>query len=216
MLQHRSDIRVLAVEPAKHDSVVFGMALGENQVAKALPVRAREPAILLEPSVRVVVQHDGPLIGVVAGRVSVRPDVQEIARAVARRHIRKIRARPLQRLRLEFVDILLRHIGSELVPLHVEFRGRQQFTELVALIPGLRFLDLVHQRLWDRLPRLVVHRIMLEDLRIKGPVLVELRRELDKIARHAGSGERLVLLVREQAMQRVAEFVEHGRHVIET
>ena len=67
--------------------------------------------------------------------------------------------------------------GGQHVPLHVEVGGRQQFAELIALTPGLRLLDLVDQRLRDRLAGLVVHRIVLQHIGIERPVLVELRRE---------------------------------------
>ncbi len=45
-------------------------------------------------------------------------------------------------------------------------------------------------------------------------MLVELRREFDEIARHAGARQRRIDLVREQPVQRMAEFVEHRRHVV--
>ena len=46
-------------------------------------------------------------------------------------------------------------------------------------------------------------------------MLVELRGEFDPVARGVGARERRILPLREQAVQRMAEFVEHGRHVVE-
>ncbi|MNE77359.1 hypothetical protein D3C80_1736680 [compost metagenome] len=51
-------------------------------------------------------------------------------------------------------------------------------------------------------------------LRIAGPVLVKLRRELDKIAGSVGARQAWVLLIGKHAMQRMAKLVEHGDHVI--
>ena len=58
-------------------------------------------------------------------------------------------------------------------------------------------------------------RIIREDFRLERPMLIELRRELDEIARHARAGEQRILHVREHAVQRVSEFMEHRRHVDE-
>ena len=46
-------------------------------------------------------------------------------------------------------------------------------------------------------------------------MLVELRRQLDEIARHRGAGEQRIGHVRQQAVQRVAEFVEQRARVVE-
>src|SRR5581483_9594578 len=67
MLQHRTDIRILAIKGAKHRSIVHGMALGQDQVAEALAVFAGHAAMALEPGRGIVGQHHRPLIGVIAG-----------------------------------------------------------------------------------------------------------------------------------------------------
>ena len=47
-------------------------------------------------------------------------------------------------------------------------------------------------------------------------MLVELRRELDEVARHVMVPERLgYSVVGKHAVQRVSELVEHGRHIVE-
>ena len=46
-------------------------------------------------------------------------------------------------------------------------------------------------------------------------MLVELRGQFDEIARHRGAGEQRIGHVRQQAMQRVAEFVEQRARVVE-
>ena len=56
---------------------------------------------------------------------------------------------------------------------------------------------------------------MVEDRRVCRPVLVELRGELDEVARDAGSGEAGIFAVGEHAVQGVAELVEHRGDVVE-
>ena len=56
--------------------------------------------------------------------------------------------------------------------------------------------------------------IVLEDRRILRPVLIELRGELDEVARGRSSGEAGVLGVGEHAVQGVSELVEHGANVV--
>src|SRR6185312_511562 len=82
VLEHRPDLRVLAVERAEHLAIALGMPAREDQVAEALAVGAREASVLDEPVEGVVAQHLRPQIRVVARLIAVGPDVQEIARAV--------------------------------------------------------------------------------------------------------------------------------------
>ena len=89
------------------------------------------------------------------------------------------------------------------------FRRREALVELAGR------QHLVHQRLRHRLARLVVLRIIGQHARIRRPHFVVLRRVLDEVARHARAGEARILHVREQAVQRMAEFMECGRHFIE-
>ncbi len=49
---------------------------------------------------------------------------------------------------------------------------------------------------------------------LEGPVLVDLRRQLDEVAGHGGAADRTVVALGEQAMEGMAEFVEHGLHVV--
>ena len=101
------------------------------------------------------------------------------------------------------------------MPLHVELGGAEHLGERVALVERFGLPDLVDQRLRHRRAGLVVHRVVREHLRVERPVLVELRGKLDEVARDVGARQRRVLLVGEQAVQRVAELVEHRRHVVE-
>jgi len=53
-----------------------------------------------------------------------------------------------------------------------------------------------------------------KDLWMAGPVLVDLRRELDKIARCVGAGERGVTLAGKQSVQSMTKLVEQGDDII--
>ncbi len=168
-----------------------------------------------EPLVGVMVQHFGPEVGVVTGRVAAAPDVVEVGGAVTRRHLRQVDLELLQRAGFEGAHILQRGIGLLRVPGQVKQRGRQVLGGRVALVEAACLEDLVDQLLRHRFAGLVVLGVVGEDLRVQRPVLVELRRELDEIARGGGAGDRRVLHVREHAMQGVAELMEHGGDVVE-
>ena len=74
----------------------------------------------------------------------------------------------------------------------------------------------LQQFLRHRLAGLVVQREAPQHLGLLQPVLVELRRQLDEIGGDAGAGNPRIGDVGEQAVQRVAEFVEQRARVIET
>ena len=97
----------------------------------------------------------------------------------------------------------------------VDQRAGGVFDRGEALVEGARRQQPVEQRLRHRLAGAGVARVFLQDLRHLQPVLVELRRQLDEIARHRGAGEQRIGDVRQQAVQRVAELVEQRAGVVE-
>jgi hypothetical protein len=100
------------------------------------------------------------------------------------------------------------------VPALVEQRRGQVLGGAVAFVELLGRLHLVQQFLRHRRAGLVVLGVVGQHFRPGHPHLVDLRRELDEVARHAGAREARVLHVREHAVQRVAELVEHGAHFV--
>ena len=106
--QHRRDIGILAVKGAEHRAVIHGVAARQDHVAEALAVGPGQPAMFFKPVIGVIRQHHGPLIGVIARGIAIGPDMQEIAGAIARRHIGIIGMRRLQRLDFKRIHILAR------------------------------------------------------------------------------------------------------------
>ncbi len=166
-----------------------------------------------EPLVGIVVEHFAPQIGVVSGGVSAGPDVREVTGAVAGRDVVESDVLLLEGLLLEGVHVFEGRAGRESVPLHVELGSGEEFGEGVSLVEGARLLDLGGKIGGHGFAGFVVLRVVVEDGGIRGPVLVELRRELDEIAGDGGSGEGGVFGVREHAVEGVAELVEHGDDV---
>src|SRR3954447_23031855 len=85
--QIRIDGWVATGKGAVHLGIIERVAARENHVAEALAIGAGQAAVGFEPVERVLAQHPGPRISVIAGRVAVAPDVEEVTRAVARRHV---------------------------------------------------------------------------------------------------------------------------------
>ena len=96
------------------------------------------------------------------------------------------------------------------VQLHVDQRRGQQFGDLEALAEFAGLLDLVDQRLRDWLAGLVVQGELAEHLRGRQPGLMHLARKLDVVAEHPSAGKAWIGDPGVQAVQRVAELVEHG------
>ena len=88
VFQHRLDIRGMSPEILKHLIVIFGIAPRQDHVAEALAIFAVESTVFLEPGKGIIVQHFRPEVGVVASRIAIAPNVQEVTRAVARWHLR--------------------------------------------------------------------------------------------------------------------------------
>ena len=156
-------------------------------------------------------QGVGPEVAVIAGGVAVgREDVREVRRPVAHDDLFR-HAQRRERLALEPVGID-RHAaarGRE-VELHVDERAGQELDGREALVERRGALDLGHQLARHRLPGLDVEGEAVEHFRRRQPVLEQLRRELDVVARHAGAGERRVGHARRQPVESVAELVEEG------
>ncbi len=59
------------------------------------------------------------------------------------------------------------------MPLEIQHRGRQVFLGVEALVEILCFDYFFEQFLWNRFPGFIMHRIILEDLRLDRPVLLK-------------------------------------------
>ena len=106
ILQHGFDAGLRPAPRHVHLLQVFGVATRQHHVAEAIAVGARQAAVVFEPLVRIVVEHLGPQVGVVAGGISAAPDVAEVARTVARRHVADREVRLFQRLGFELIRLL--------------------------------------------------------------------------------------------------------------
>src|SRR3954451_10227884 len=200
IIEVRLDLRVMPGPVAVHVGKVKRIAARQDHVAEALTVGAGQPAVRPEPVERVLPEHASPSIGIIARRIAVAPDVQEIGRTITRRHILRIEAALGEGICFELVDVLPRRGRGQRVPIEIEPRRLQRLADLIALVERSGGEDLLHQILRDRLVRLIMHRVVREDLRIERPILVELGGELDEIARYVGARKRRIGLRREHAV----------------
>src|SRR3982750_2804748 len=102
--QIRIDGRVAAGKGAVHLGIIERVAARENHVAEALAIGARQAAIRLKPGKGVLSEHARPGIGIIARRIAAAPDVREIARAIARRHVDDVEPALGERTPLELFD----------------------------------------------------------------------------------------------------------------
>ena len=151
--------------------------------------------MLAEPGERVVVEHFAPGVRVVAGGIAAVPDVGEVGAVVTRRDFGHVDVEALERRRFECVDVRWNRAVRQRVPGEVEQRSGQDLGHRKALIERLRILDLRHQRRRHRRARLIMFGVVGENGRVERPMLVELRWELDEIARHIRPRERRILHV---------------------
>src|SRR4051794_17600368 len=99
------------------------------------------------------------------------------------------------------------------MPGEIEQSSGDILGSLEALVEALRLLDSLNQILRHDSTSLIMLRVVGEHRGLQGPVLIELRGELHEVG---GCVEQCrVLYVLEDAVQRVAELVEHGGDVLE-
>ena len=96
---------------------------------------------------------------------------------------------------------------------HVRQGGGQQLGHLESLVELRAATDLPHERFRNLVVGAVVQRILFQHLGFGGPVLHHLRRQLHEIALDVG--QPAVLHLAEQAVQRMAEFMEEGLRLVE-
>ena len=96
---------------------------------------------------------------------------------------------------------------------HIAQRGGHILHRSEALAVAGALLQLLDQLQGDRLARLVVLGIDVEHLRLEGPMLVDLRRQLDKVTLDTRST--VVAHVTHKAVEGVAELVEEGLHIVD-
>ena len=187
-------------------------ALREDVLAERVGNLAVEDALLLEEREGIGLEHLGPLVAVVSGRIAAGEDVAEGGRH-GRTGNDGQHLRGGHRLHLELLYITL--VGLlERMPCHVGHAERELAHVGVGRQVVLRRHDALDQLGGHRLARLIVDGPQVEELLLGGPVLHNLRRELDEVAVDVRAGERLVGTLAQHAVQRVAELVEEGLHLV--
>src|SRR5699024_3451236 len=138
------------------------------------------------------VQHLRPEVRPVVRRVTTGEDVVEVGGTVARGDlIRDIDASLLDRVAFEGGDV--RNLGglvlSQLVPGQVHHAGGDVLGGGKALAPLRLLLDGGDQLGGQHLTGIHVLGVVGQNLRLEGPVLVDLGGELHEVARHGGAGQ---------------------------
>ena len=100
------------------------------------------------------------------------------------------------------------------MPAHIEDGSGAELRGHEALVELLGGKDLLHQLLRDGFTGGVL-RILREQRRLEGPVLVELREHLHEVARDIGAAHGRVVALGQQAVQGVAELVEGRLHLVD-
>ncbi len=93
-------------------------------------------------------------------------------------------------------------------------RGRI-FDRRKTLIELARRKQPLDQRLGHRLTRAVMQGEAAQNLLLLQPMLVELRGKFDEIARDIGAGQQRIGHIRQQPVQRMAEFVKERARIVE-
>ncbi len=214
-MQQMRRIGLLSAPGGVHLHRILAVAAREDFLAEARADLAVEPALLLHVGEGVGGQHFGPHVGVIARRIAAGKHMREERTAVARRHRRVADAVLFQRGLLEGHHVIDLRVGRQGVPFQVHQRGSHVLQRVEALVEAAGLEHLVQKILRDRLAGLVVARVARKHLGILVPVFLELRGELDVVARDCGAGERGIAHLREQPVYAVADFMEHRGHLVE-
>ena len=96
-------------------------------------------------------------------------------------------------------------------------QGRRNILQcLVAFVELVRGNALFKQTLWNRFTGLVMSGVVVENLRMNSPVLVERRWELDEIAWHRCTGQSRILNLGEQTMNSMPKLMKHRHDMVQT
>ena len=101
------------------------------------------------------------------------------------------------------------------VQIEIDIGRGAEFDAGEALVEMARLGDALEHLLRHGRAGLGVAREGAENFRLQQPMLIELRRQLDEIARDAGAGDERIGDVRQHAVQRMAELVEQSARVVE-
>ncbi len=215
LLQQRLDRRQPAAEGLVGLRRIAQVSRAVDEVAQAFGGRPIEDvAGFLEGLEGVGVEHLRPQIGVVGRRVAAAGEqMLEMRQAVAHDDLRR-HGDAREALALELGDV---EAGRLLQRMNVEIdqRAGGVFHRGEALVEGAAGEQPLEQRLRHRLAGLAVPGIGFQDLRHLQPVLVKLRGQFDEVARHRGAGEQRIGHIGQEAVQRMAEFVEQRARVVE-
>ena len=160
------------------------------------------------------VEHFGPEVAVVAGGVAAREDVLEVRGAVAHHHHR--RACPSRRARPSRGRATSRSSAAS-----SRWRSRSTSAEAVYSTVAKPWLKRRAARTLSSSASGIGSPVSAWTANLRStsgcfePVLVELARELDEIARHVGAGDQRIGDVGEEAVEGVAELVEQRARVVE-
>ena len=161
----------------------------------------------------IVVEDGSPGVAVVAGIVASGEDMLEIGALVAADNLR-YQTDAVEVVGLKSIGIHMLFLGDAVVS-HIKQRGGQQLGVDEALSIGLRSGNLGYQLVGNALAGLVMLGIGLHHLRVAAPVLHNLGRQLDKVARDIGTGKRRIMALAQQSVQGVAELVEQRLALVE-
>ena len=138
----------------------------------------------------------------------------EVSRAVARRHQGRVDAGVGQGAGLERFRVRNGSTRGEFMPGQIQQRRTEVFSGGEALAPDRGGVDPVDYLRGQRLVRNVVPGKVRHHLRPEHPHLVDLGGVFHEVARHCGTGKVRIGDVGEQSVQRVAELVESGHHLV--
>src|SRR5580765_2883252 len=139
------------------------------------------------------IKHFAPDVRVIPCGISSGKGMREVWAAIPRWHWRKIDAGFAQCRCFKSHRILGYFRWVDLMPGLIEQRCGKVLSRLITLVEFFRRNYLVEECLWYRFSGLVMFGEVLQHLRPTCPHLVNLRRILDKIARHTGSAKPRIL-----------------------
>ncbi len=184
-LEEGVDGGLLTAEALIEGHGVLGAALGEDAVAEAAGRGTVEDAVVLEYAEGVGLEHFGPLIAVVAGRIAARHDVGELYGHTGVGELRHDDG--------VFPGLLLKlhQVAGERLALGVVSHVEQSEAHLpqagVGNVEVAAARDAVDELIGNGLARLIVEGESAEEVALDGVVLHELRGHLDEVPPDIGA-----------------------------
>ena len=203
----------MTAEVLEHGHAVIDSTGRENIFSEFISrLRIEDIARFFKGLEGITVKNFCPHIAVIAGCVASAHGMAEISHTVAGEDLLGETAAS-EHLCLKSHHVQIFRNLLENMQIHIHIGGGNIFYRRKSLSVFGAFFNLFEKFHWNQFTRLIMTSVNIENFRFKGPMFVQLGRQFHKVAFCAADS--LIVDVAHKAVERMAEFMEHGIDIID-